>query len=306
MESRANEAYKASIIWRILFLVSLLAVIVLLYRDIRRGWDGDITPPDLSQQDTLHIIDTVCGNQYMQMAVLFQQQSAEFRALSIQGFSVALEALKEDLMDKSVTRRRAIITDIDETILDNSPYQAECVLSGISYPEGWDEWCLEASAAALPGALAFCQTAIKYGVDVFYVTNRKEHLRDATRQNLLELGFPLKDDEHLIMRTASSDKEARRQEIAAKYHVSLLLGDNLNDFYGSYYHADPRRRAELTDSLSRLFGKRYIVFPNPMYGDWESALYGEQDTLDQDAKMALRNTKLQGFRQLAAPSSALQ
>lgn len=280
--------------WRVLFLVSLFINLGLFAWLIQVREAPTVTQPDKPgiAVDSVFFGDTLCGNRYMQLSVLFQQRAAEYRALSYQGFNLALIALKEDLKDKSINKPRAIITDIDETILDNSPYQAECILRGISYPEGWDEWCLRADARAIPGALEFCQLAVKYGLDIFYITNRKEHLREATLKNLAALGFPVKDEDHLMMRTSGSEKITRRETVAQRFHISLLLGDNLNDFNDRYYRTDESRRMFLTDSLSREFGRKYIVLPNPMYGDWESVLYEEMNEPDLVSRMKVRDSML--------------
>src|SRR3954447_10541962 len=65
-------------------------------------------------------------------AVLYQQKSGEYRALAYQAFNLARLRLDEDLDKKNVKRlpkaermrQRAIIVDIDETVLDNSPSNA--------------------------------------------------------------------------------------------------------------------------------------------------------------------------------------
>jgi len=248
--------------------------------------------PDTVINDTALSGQARSDNQHLLLATVFQQQAAEYRALAYQSFTLALQALKADLDDRSVSKPRAIITDVDETVLDNSPYQAYCILQEVDYPEFWDEWCRMARARAVPGALEFFRMASGYGVDIFYVTNRKDHLREATLKNLQELGFPDADDRHLMMRTETSDKEARRQDILKDYHVSLYVGDNLNDFARDFYKVPAQRRTEVTDSLSALFGRRFILLPNPMYGDWESALYQNRNDLDKSARLLILHDML--------------
>ena len=53
---------------------------------------------------------------------VFQQQAAEYRALCFQAYNIATLRLNEILKDTSSTMPKAIVTDIDETILDNSKY----------------------------------------------------------------------------------------------------------------------------------------------------------------------------------------
>jgi len=253
--------------------------------------------------DTLAPADSVLtdaqpDNTYLLMATLYTQQSAEYRALCLQSFRMAREALLRDLADRSVNKPRALITDIDESVLDNSPFQAACILNNTDYPVGWDEWCTLASARPVPGALEFLKLASGYGLDIFYVTNRKDHLRAPTLKNLQSLGFPDADDEHLVMRTGSSDKEERRQALRERFHISLLIGDNLGDFSSAFHHTDPETRARAVDEEATNFGTRFIVLPNAMYGDWESALYRGRDDLDDRTRLLILQDMLVGPERL--------
>jgi hypothetical protein len=63
--------------------------------------------------------------------------------------------LERDLRDDKVNSPRAIIVDIDETLLDNSPHSAKCIENQTSYPDYWEEWCELAIAKPLPGAVEF-------------------------------------------------------------------------------------------------------------------------------------------------------
>lgn len=234
------------------------------------------------------------SNQQM-MATLFQQTAAEYRALCYQAFAAARVMLESDLKDKNVNSPRAIIVDIDETLLDNSPHSAKCIEEGTSYPDFWDEWCLKASAKAVPGAVEFLNLARRYGVSIFYITNRKAHLKEATMKNLLDLGFPQVEEKNVMFRTAEASKENRRMEVAKFYHISMLIGDNLADFSNVFELKTIANRIAVTDSLNRMFGKRYIVLPNAMYGDWEGTLYDYDFSLSDSAKLAVRYKRLMSF-----------
>jgi 5'-nucleotidase (lipoprotein e(P4) family) len=74
---------------------------------------------------------------------------------------------------------------------------------------------------------------------------------------------------------APSSKEARRQKITGSHNIILLLGDNLIDLTAVFdgTASDPQNRSRMVDSLKEDWGKKYIVFPNAEYGDWEKALY---------------------------------
>ena len=210
------------------------------------------------------------------MSILWYQQSAEAEALYRQGYELAKLRLDQALQQKS-SKDKAIVLDIDETILNNSPLLAQLVQKKISFREGWDDWVIQANAKPLPGALEFLQYADMKGVKIFYVTNREKHLYNATEKNLKKAGFPQTDKGHLFMLTDEVSKESRRKAIEKNHSVILLLGDNLIDFTKEFDSLDPDERKKHVENMKKSFGNKYIVFPNPMYGNWEKALYKEKD-----------------------------
>ncbi len=232
-------------------------------------------------------------NEYMVMGILYHQISGEYRALCYQAYNFGKILLDKDLADKSIDKHRAIVLDIDETVIDNSAYQAQMVLSSYNYPTRWDEWCNKAAAEAIPGALEFLNYAKMNGVSVFYVTNRKEQYKQVTIENLKKLGFPFADEEHVIMRTAEKSKEGRRADILQKHHISLLFGDNLLDFSAIFDDKTNQEKVDITDQIRAQFGSRMIILPNAMYGEWESDLY--EANLPDSTKRDIRRKLLRGF-----------
>jgi 5'-nucleotidase (lipoprotein e(P4) family) len=237
----------------------------------------------------------VNSNDHLTMAVLYQQTAAEYRALCYQAFNLAKIRLEQSLRIMGLMRQQVIVVDIDETILDNSPYEAKCVLDGIIYPAYWDEWVMKADAKSVPGALEFLQYAGSKGIKVFYITNRKEKLRKATLQNLVNLGFPNADDEHLLMQMDESSKKTRREKVAETYAIIMLIGDNLNDFSDVFEKKSIPERFEISDKHKDDFGNIFIVLPNAMYGEWESALYNYDYSQSPKDRAEIRNSKLKGF-----------
>jgi 5'-nucleotidase (lipoprotein e(P4) family) len=235
------------------------------------------------------------NNDHLTMAVLYQQTAAEYRALCYQAFNLARYRLDQSLRVMALMRQQAIIVDIDETILDNSPYEAKCVLEDIIYPEYWDEWVIQANAEPLPGALEFLQYASTKGMKVFYVTNRKEKHRESTLQNLIKFGFPNADDEHLLMQMDESSKKSRREKIAETHSIIMLIGDNLNDFSELFEKKSVEERFQMADKHREDFGNIFIVLPNAMYGEWESALYNYDYSQSPRARSGIRYSKMIGF-----------
>ena len=106
--------------------------------------------------------------EYEVAAILWQQSSGEQRALCYQTFALARMLLDRDLRSHRIRMRRAIIVDLDETILDNSRYEGMLVSQRKKYPEGWTEWVNRAAAAAIPGSVGFLKYENSRGVRVFY------------------------------------------------------------------------------------------------------------------------------------------
>lgn len=240
------------------------------------------------------------NNDYQEGAILWTQASGEARALAFQAFALARMVLDRDLMvNRRGRMRRAIVVDVDETVLDNSPFQATLLKNRQNYdPRLWAEWVSRAEATALPGAVEFLRYAASRGVRVFYVTNRKVVEKEATSANLKKLGFPDVTDETLMVRTdpSSSSKEPRRRAISARHRIVLLVGDNLNDFAEVFDQS--RTVAERLAAVERnkdQFGTRFIILPNVMYGDWESAIYDYDSKLTEEEKAAKRRGRLKTY-----------
>jgi 5'-nucleotidase (lipoprotein e(P4) family) len=254
---------------------------------------------------------TGADNEYQTAAILWTQSSAEYRALAYQTFELARLRLDADLLShanpaqrstrrsrRSLPQTAAVIVDIDETVLDNSRYQAELVLRGLPYePESWRAWCQRAEAGAVPGAVDFLNYAASRGVGVFYITNRRVPEKAGTIRNLQKLGFPTVTEDTVMVREEGStpSKESRRQRVAERYRIALLIGDNLNDFNDDFAGKSIAERAAQVDRERAEFGSRFIVVPNPMYGDWESSIYANKARLTDAEKRAYRRAALKGL-----------
>lgn len=228
-------------------------------------------------------------------SALWQQNAGEFRALCYQAYNIAQMRIDENLQTKSA-KPLAIITDIDETFLDNSPYAVTEAENGKDYnPQTWKNWTAKAEAKAYPGSLNLFNYAASKNITVFYITNRDENDRAGTLKNLQNLGFPFADEAHLLTKTTTSDKEARRLEVLKNYNVIIYLGDNLADFSKIFNKKPQAERNELVDENAKQFGKKFIVLPNSGYGDWEPALPGFNYQLTPSEKDKVILDNLRGY-----------
>jgi len=263
-----------------------------------------VTTSTVAQQATGEQLKKITAdNEYQVGSILFMQKAAEYRALSYQAFNLARMQLDADFEKKNLKklpkaerkRARAVVVDVDETVLDNSPHQAFIVINRLPFtPEVWTQWVNERKAKAIPGAAEFLTYASGKGVKVFYVTNRDEIHRQATIDNLQQTGFPDASDETVLVRATESGKEARRQKIAEKYRTVLLIGDNLNDLSNVFERKSVADRFAEVDKMREKFGKKFIVLPNAMYGDWETAIY-EYKRASEAEKKKIRAAALQNF-----------
>lgn len=219
----------------------------------------------------------------------WMQRSAEYKALCQQAYNVATERLLAATAQPLGVgaKRWAIVTDIDETIIDNSPNSVYQALRGQDYSQSsWDRWVEQADAVALAGAVDFFRLAAERGVDIYYISNRIEINREGTKRNLKALGFPQVDDAHFMFKDKTSDKTTRRNEVLKTHNILMMLGDNLGDFDHYFDVHDEAKRNEGVKRFSSEFGRRFIVLPNPNYGTWEPAMYGGYVKLsDKDAKL---------------------
>lgn len=225
----------------------------------------------------------------------FMQTAAEYNALCHQAYNIARLRINEAL-SAHPDQKLAIVTDIDETFLDNSYYAVQRALQNKDYDtRSWYEWTAKGSATPLPGSLDFFNDAASKGVTVFYVTNRDEAERPGTLNNLKKYGYPYADNEHLILRTTTSSKETRRENIAKHYNIVMLLGDNLSDFSALWDKKTVTERANNVETMREEFGKKFIVLPNPNYGGWEDAIYGNSHSLTPAQKDSAIKSVLKPF-----------
>ncbi len=191
----------------------------------------------------------------------------------------------------------AVVLDIDETVLDNSAYQARLIKNGEQWQPGtWDDWVSEKAAIPVPGAIAFVERARAEGVSVVYVTNRRCSVRENlgaassnnpcpqksdTLENLAMAGYPpLASTDMLILRGErpqwdTSEKQRRRQHIAGRYRILMLIGDDLGDLASNIKKTSTQERARFVSSHQSLLGEYWFQLTNPTYGSWQGALNGK-------------------------------
>jgi 5'-nucleotidase (lipoprotein e(P4) family) len=252
--------------------------------------------------------------------LLWMQTSAEYEALTAVTFRQATSRVLE--LNKQVDSRRriasaaleqpgenttrlppAVIVDIDETLLDNSPMSGELIERRVGWDDRvWTDWVERRQAEYIRGADAFVEAVRAAGIEVFFVTNRKVSEQSCTIEDML----PIVVTDAQLLASGETDpvtgevwvneKTARRAAIARTHWILALVGDDLADFIpGVREGVTPEgRRAAMERNLDR-FGDRWFLLPNPVYGSWEFAIV---DTRDKDgSQLGDKHRKLQRFPQ---------
>lgn len=246
-------------------------------------------------------------------STLWMQTAAEYRANTLQTFKAAEMQLEGAVNDKSWTaaleqsgdyseKPPAIVLDVDETVLDNSPYQASNILSNKPFDmTSWDAWVAKASARAIPGAAEFLNKARSLGIAIIFLTNREcrerpgnsekcpqheETLQNLHSAGLLDGDITDVDRDRLLLKKQQerwgSEKKTRRSWVAERYRIIMLFGDDLGDFLPDVKkNISSSERAEQVDKNSANWGTKWFALPNPAYGSW-------QRVLPQPAKSNLR------------------
>lgn len=278
-----------TIIFIILFQYSILA--------LQENLTNELTQQELNDQSLL--------------AINWVQQSGEYQALTYQAYNIAQVAF-DNAVQQNITNP-AVVIDIDETVLDNSPYQASLIDTNNEFSSNtWNQWVMAEKAQVIPGAVEFINYVNSNGGTVFFISNRDESsthnsaqndLELATINNLHKLGITGVSEETVLLKgeftkiidgQENQGKQWREQAITKglangiKYNIVMLVGDNLNDFAELEKNNNDLRKkfVQTTKNQQGIFLQQtnqetikpaYISLPNPMYGYWEYGLYKERN-----------------------------
>jgi acid phosphatase len=255
------------------------------------GWGGGLSAaaaePRVPERDNLN-------------AVLWMQSSAEYKAATLSAYTAARAALDRALADPAWTaaleqktdfqgKLPAIILDLDETVFDNSAYMAWLVKTGGGFnAQTWAEFVEEKISPPVPGAVEYIRYAMSRGITPFYISNRAAALKPATRESLDELRIlPALGEEAILLKREHRDwgvqKGSRRAAVAENYRILQIVGDNLGDFVDDY-GVTIAHRAQVVRTQETFWGNRWIMLPNPAYGNWENAAYEYNIKLDEDGR----------------------
>ncbi len=235
----------------------------------------------------------ISESEHLIMSVVWFQKSAELKAIFYQTYAMAKMSLEKNISESKSKKKKAVVLDLDETVLDNSPFEAKCIETGKSFnSKSWKEWVDLSKAEILPGAKDFLFFAKEKNVEVFYISNRKHRDLEATIKNLKKYDLPNADKEHVFLRDGkNTTKKSRRSKVKENFEIVLFIGDNLGDFSEIYENRNEKLAFDIVEKNKNDFGKKFIILPNPMYGEWENAIYGNKK-LSNDEKISIRKDVL--------------
>jgi len=257
-------------------LSSLVAIVVLISCSPQKN----ATAVKETKQQAKAKIKSIQTGSPDEQAVLWQQTSAEYTALCHQAFNAAKTELSYTLDFRTLEKPPIIIMDLDETVLDNSPYNGYLSLNGKEFTEdSWKDWTQLAQAKAVPGALEFIKFASSSNVPIYYISNRSHEDLQVTIRNMNDIGIPVSED-RVFLKQEGYSKSSFRDGLRNQYEIILLIGDNLADFEEVFERQlSISERKGIADGMKESFGRKFIVLPNILYGDWQKTLENGDPTM---------------------------
>ena len=108
-----------------------------------------------------------------------------------------------------------------------------------------------------------------------------------------------------IATTQNRDAEEKNKFIREEKETSAAPGTQLQtgkdktkmmlDIAAMLKHDKNAKRNRIVDDYKRDFGTKFILLPNPLYGDWESNLAKKYRKLPAEQRIALRKAALKSF-----------
>lgn len=222
------------------------------------------------------------------MSTLWLQTATEAKTAREQAFDLAYLRLEQNNKLYTASHQElkqktaAVVLDLDETVLDNSPYEARVIKNAGKFEmDSWSQWVEEAQADLIPGAEDFLQEAMNLGLEIYYISNRSHERLGPTLKNMQAYKLPFADSAHVFLRKEDSDKSGRRAAVDSAHKIILIVGDQMGDF------AEAEALEQIaTDSLRQHF----VLIPNPMYGSFTRLSESEEAAFD--TKLAAWREKL--------------
>ncbi|MEO7414727.1 MAG: HAD family acid phosphatase [Opitutaceae bacterium] len=130
-----------------------------------------------------------------------------------------------------------VVFDIDETLLSNLPHMRAMDFGYV--PAAWDAWVARGEAPSIQPVMAVYQRARLLGLDVIFITGRRERDRAGTERNLRAVGAG--DYAMIFFRPDNTTGTSERFKTATREHLasdgrSIIanIGDQESDLAGGF------------------------------------------------------------------------
>ena len=223
------------------------------------------------------------------LSTLYALVSGEFKALQFQAYNLGKMRIVDYMSHHKLKGNEAVVLDISATVLESFPLIAKMIIEPKVIPSGFND------LKPVPGAIDFLNFVDSLGIKIFYISNRSNKQFNVVQKNLAKYHFPQISEDNILLKTDTSDKEQRRKTVMKNYKVILLFGDNLADFSDIFSVKTNQERNNIVLENKELFGREFIVLPNPLYGTWEDLIYKNNLNLTPAAEDSLRKETLKKF-----------
>lgn len=213
-----------------------------------------------------------CEPKTYEIALKYQQKSAEIMALQLQTYRFATDRFDEKLKTIKSPEQYAVVLDIDETIIDNTPLFVRDMEKCHDFTkwDTWSDWEKKGKPNLIPGAKKFLDHVNQHNVHIYYVSDRSQKNLTTTIDTLTLLGLPQVSKDSVLLDTAS--KDVRRKSILKDHQILMLFGDSLPDFASQFKNKKTTaEQRKLVEADEKHFGDDWIVLPNASYGAWSTA-----------------------------------
>lgn len=181
------------------------------------------------------------------------QRSEQWRLSCEQAYELAAYEIRETCDD---TDNVTVIMDVDETIIDNRPYNESLYQNGKLWPDGWIKHITNASPLFIPGVIRFLEKMFNRYPNIYIlcVSSRDESLQSITEQQINTIGECARVIYDIIC--AGSDKwryvNAAIEAEGGANGAVFIIDDDIppKDIPPDSYH--------------------HICIPNVIYGSWET------------------------------------
>jgi 5'-nucleotidase (lipoprotein e(P4) family) len=218
-------------------------------------------------------------------AAKWYRDSAERIAQYNEIYTLGLEKIQQKVKQQKLGKKNwGVILDIDETVLDNSEYAKEDVLTcNNASLKGFYAFAEQKLSIATPGASNFTCKIQKLGGKVVLITNRDgtfdNKIQKATIDNLKSAGICFNN---VVFANGPKDnnKTPRFEAVTVGKYNNIIatgklpqlkilgyFGDNIQDF-PNITQSEAIKQDQNSDFYKK-FGQDYFSLPNPTYGSWE-------------------------------------